>query len=159
MSVRIGYGEDIHLLVEGRDLILAGVKLPFEKGLLGHSDADVVYHAIADCLLGSVAEGDIGVHFRTDDPKCEGMDSSIIAKFAINKVKEHGYRLSNIDVSIICEKPHLMKHIPAMRENVAKTLECGVEDVSVKAMTNEGLGEIGEGKAIKAIAVAVVTKE
>ena len=152
MSYRIGHGEDIHALVEGRKLILGGVNIPFEKGLLGHSDADVVYHALSDALLGAIAGGDIGQLFPTNDPLYDNLDSSII-------VKEKGYKINNVDISIAAEKPHLMKYLDEMRENIAKLLETSIENVSLKAMTNEGFDAVGEGKAIRATAIALIEKE
>ena len=159
MMFRIGYGEDIHALVEDRKLILGGVHIPFEKGLLGHSDADVVYHALSDALLGTIAAGDIGQHFPTNDKRYDDIDSSIIVKKCFSLVKEQGYEINNVDISIGCEKPHLMKHLPKMKENIAKLLETGIENVSIKAMTNEGFDAVGEGKAIKAIALVMIRKE
>ncbi len=157
--MRIGYGEDIHALVEGRKLILGGVHIPFEKGLLGHSDADVVYHALSDALLGTIAAGDIGQLFPTNDKRYDDFDSSIIVKKCFSLVKEQGYEINNVDISIGCEKPHLMKLLPEMRSNIAKLIETDVTNVSIKAMTNEGFDAVGEGKAIKAIAVVMIRKE
>lgn len=159
MMFRIGYGEDIHALVEGRKLILGGVHIPFEKGLLGHSDADVVYHALSDALLGTIAAGDIGQLFPTNDKRYDDIDSSIIVKKCFSLVKEQGYEINNVDISIGCEKPHLMKLLPEMRGNIAKLLETDVANISIKAMTNEGSDAVGEGKAIKAIAVVMIRKE
>ena len=159
MNIRIGYGEDIHALVKGRELILGGVHIPFEKGLLGHSDADVLYHAISDAILGSLALGDIGKIFPPSDPKTEGIDSGIILEKCFSMIREQGYRISNLDSSICCETPHLSKYISIMRKNIAKILEIPFEDVSVKAMTNEGFDALGEGKAIKAIATVLIYKE
>ena len=157
--IRIGFGEDIHRLAEGRPLILAGVHLPYEKGLLGHSDADVVYHAVSDALLGSLALGDIGQHFPDNEERTEGMDSSEIVKYCYRLIKEKGYGLGNIDVAICCEKPKLAPHILDMRRNLAVLLEADLEQVSVKAMTNEKLDAVGEGKAIRATAVVLIQKE
>lgn len=159
MSYRIGHGEDIHALVEGRKLILGGVNIPFEKGLLGHSDADVVYHALSDALLGAIAGGDIGQLFPTNDPLYDNLDSSIIVKECYRLVKEKGYKINNVDISIAAEKPHLMKYLDEMRENIAKLLETSIENVSLKAMTNEGFDAVGEGKAIRATAIALIEKE
>ena len=159
MSYRIGHGEDIHALVEGRKLILGGVTIPFEKGLLGHSDADVVYHALSDALLGATAGGDIGQLFPTNDPLYDNLDSSIIVKECYRLVKAKGYKISNVDISIAAEKPHLMKFLGEMRENIAKLLETSIENVSLKAMTNEGFDAVGEGKAIRATAIALIEKE
>ena len=160
MSYRIGHGEDIHALVEGRKLILGGVTIPFEKGLLlGHSDADVVYHALSDALLGAIAGGDIGQLFPTNDPLYDNLDSSIIVKECYRLVKAKGYKINNVDISIAAEKPHLMKYLGEMRENIAKLLETSIENVSLKAMTNEGFDAVGEGKAIRATAIALIEKE
>ena len=159
MSFRIGHGEDIHALVEGRKLILGGVNIPFEKGLLGHSDADVVYHALSDALLGAIAGGDIGQLFPTNDPLYDNLDSSIIVKECYRLVKEKGYKINNVDISIAAEKPHLMKYLDEMRNNIAKLLETSIENVSLKAMTNEGFDAVGEGKAIRATAIALIEKE
>ena len=159
MSYRIGHGEDIHALVEGRKLSLGGVNSPFEKGLLGHSDADVVYHALSDALLGAIAGGDIGQLFPTNDPLYDNLDSSIIVKECYRLVKEKGYKINNVDISIAAEKPHLMKHLDEMRKNIAELLETSIENVSLKAMTNEGFDAVGEGKAIRATAIALIEKE
>lgn len=155
-NYRIGYGEDIHRLVEKRDLILAGVKIPFEKGLLGHSDADVVFHAVSDALLGALALGDIGKYFPTHDRKWENADSSTIVQGVMTMIEEKGYQVHNIDISISCEKPLLSPYIGTMKQNLAELLKVDVGDVSVKAMTNEGLDAVGEGKAIRASAVVLL---
>ncbi len=157
--MRIGYGEDIHVLVKGRKLILGGVDIPFEFGLDGHSDADVVYHALSDALLGSLALGDIGKYFPPSDESITGIASNIIVKTCFQKIKDKGYKIGNVDLSIVAEKPHLAKYIDAMRENIASLLETPIDNVSVKAMTNEKLDAIGEGRAIKAIAVVLIEKE
>lgn len=157
--MRIGYGEDIHALVKGRNLLLGGVKIPYELGLEGHSDADVVYHALSDALLGSVAEGDIGKLFPPSDPSIEGIASDRIVKACYQKVKEHGFHVVNVDLSISAEKPHLAEYLPEMRENVARLLETNLSNVSIKAMTNEGFDAVGEGKAIRAVAVLLIEKE
>lgn len=159
LLTRIGFGEDIHRLVEGRPLILAGVHLPYEKGLLGHSDADVVYHAVSDALLGSLALGDIGQHFPDNEERTEGMDSSEIVRYCYRLVKEKGYEVANIDVAICCEKPKLAPHILSMRKNLAALLAADLDQISVKAMTNEKLDAVGEGKAIRATAVILIQKE
>lgn len=157
--MRIGYGEDIHALVAGRKLILAGVKIPYEYGLLGHSDADVVYHALSDALLGSFALGDIGKYFPPSDPTIKGISSDKILSFCYAKVEEKGYKISNIDICISAEKPHLAKYIDEMRKNIAKITRTSIENVSIKAMTNEGFDAVGEGKAIRATAVVLIDKE
>lgn len=155
-DIRIGYGEDIHQLVEGRTLILSGVTIPFAKGLLGHSDADVVYHALSDALLGALALGDIGKYFPTHDRKWENADSATIVAGVMEMVKEKGYGVGNVDVSIICEKPQLAPYIGSMRSNIANLLGIEQDCVSVKAMTNEGMDAIGKGEAIKAVCVALL---
>lgn len=157
--MRIGYGEDIHPLVKGRDLILAGVKIPFEFGLDGHSDADVVYHSISDALLGSLALGDIGKLFPPSDDSIKGIDSSLIVKECYRRVKEMGYRIVNLDVSISAERPKLARYTVSMRFNIANLLETSIDNVSVKAMTNEGFDATGEGKAIRATTVLIIEKE
>jgi 2-C-methyl-D-erythritol 2,4-cyclodiphosphate synthase len=156
---RIGYGEDIHQLVINRDLILAGVKIPYEKGLLGHSDADVVYHAASDAILGALALGDIGKYFPTHDRKWENADSATIVQGVVTMMKEANYLVNNIDISISCEKPLLAPYIGTMRQNLADLLEIDVNAVSVKAMTNEGLDAVGEGKAIRASAVVLLVSD
>jgi 2-C-methyl-D-erythritol 2,4-cyclodiphosphate synthase len=155
---RIGYGEDIHRLVEGRPLVLSGVKIPYEKGLLGHSDADVVYHAVSDALLGALALGDIGHYIPTNDPRYDNCDSSIIVSGCYSMIEEKGYEVVNVDVSVAAEKPHLQKYLLDMRANLAKLLRVSLDRVSIKAMTNEGLDAVGEGKAIRANA-SVLLKE
>lgn len=157
--MRIGYGEDIHPLVKGRDLILAGVKIPFELGLDGHSDADVVYHSVSDALLGSLALGDIGKIFPPTDDSIKGIDSSLIVKECYQRVKKMGYRIVNLDVSISAERPKLAQYIVSMRFNIANLLETSVDNVSVKAMTNEGFDATGEGRAIRATTVLLIEKE
>ncbi len=157
--LRIGYGEDIHRTKVGRPLILAGVKIPCSFGLDGHSDADVVYHAIADALLGAAAIGDIGQYFPSDSPDCEGMDSSIILKRCYSMVKVLRYRLVNIDVAISAEKPSLSTFVTDMRKNIAAALDINVENVGIQLMTNEGLDAVGEGKAIRATAVLLLERK
>lgn len=157
--MRIGYGEDIHALKSGRKLILGGVHIPYEFGLDGHSDADVVYHALSDALLGSLALGDIGKYFPPTDESIAGISSSIIVSSCYKMLQEKGYHVVNVDISILAEKPHLAEHILQMRENIAHLLQTEIENVSVKAMTNEGFDAIGAKKAIKAVAVTLIDKE
>lgn len=157
--MRIGYGEDIHALTSGRKLILGGVHIPYEFGLDGHSDADVVYHALSDALLGSLALGDIGKYFPPTDESIAGISSSIIVSSCYKMLQEKGYHVVNVDISILAEKPHLAEYILQMRENIAHLLQTEIENVSVKAMTNEGFDAIGEKKAIKAVAVTLIDKE
>jgi len=154
--MRIGHGYDVHRLVEGRKLILGGVEIPFEKGLLGHSDADVLAHAVMDAVLGAAALGDIGQHFPDNDPAYAGADSLELARHVARILSEHGYRVENIDATILCQRPKLAPHIPAMRANLAAAFDLPVDAVSVKATTEEHLGFTGEGLGIAAHAVALI---
>ncbi len=147
-KMRIGHGYDVHKLVEGRKLIMGGVEIPYEKGLLGHSDADVVLHAISDALLGALALGDIGKHFPDTDPRYAGADSLVLLGHVADMIFDHGADVENVDVTILCQRPKLAPHIPKMRENIAGALHCDVNRVSVKATTEEGLGFTGEGLGI-----------
>ena len=156
MRMRIGHGYDVHRLVEGRKLILGGVEIPFEKGLLGHSDADVLAHAVMDAVLGAAALGDIGQHFPDNDPAYAGADSLELARHVARILSEHGYRVENIDATILCQRPKLAPHIPAMRANLAAAFGLPVDAVSVKATTEEHLGFTGEGLGIAAHAVALI---
>ena len=154
--MRIGHGDDVHKLVEGRELILGGVKIPFEKGLLGHSDADVLLHAVSDSLLGAAALGDIGKHFPDTDPQYKGADSLELLRVVGEKVKEAGYKVGNIDVTMIAQRPKLKDHIPVMRENIAKVLSLDVDQVNVKATTEEHLGFTGDGSGMSCHAVCLL---
>ena len=154
--MRIGHGYDVHKLVEGRELILGGVKIPFEKGLLGHSDADVLLHAVSDSLLGAAALGDIGKHFPDTDPQYKGADSLELLRVVGEKVKEAGYKVGNIDVTMIAQRPKLKDHIPVMRENIAKVLSLDVDQVNVKATTEEHLGFTGDGSGMSCHAVCLL---
>lgn len=154
--MRIGHGYDVHKLVEGRDLILGGVKIPFEKGLLGHSDADVLLHAVSDSLLGAAALGDIGVHFPDTDPAYKGADSLELLRIVGQKVKKAGYQVSNIDVTMIAQRPRLKDHIPAMRANIARVLCLDVSQVNVKATTEEHFGFTGDGSGMSCHAVCLL---
>ena len=154
--MRIGTGYDVHRLVEGRDLILGGVKIPWEKGLKGHSDADVIVHAIMDALLGAAALGDIGQHFPDTDPRYEGISSIALLKEVGALLEEHNYVIENIDSTIIAQKPKLMPHLAQMRQNVAQALNLRVDQVSIKATTEEGLGFTGSGEGIAAQAVCLL---
>ena len=151
--MRIGHGYDVHKLVEGRDLILGGVKIEHKLGLLGHSDADVLLHAVSDALLGAAGLGDIGRHFPDTDPKYKGADSLKLLENVVEKITAEGYRVSNIDVTMIAQKPKLLPHIPKMRENIAKAVGVDVKRVNVKATTEEKLGFTGteEGMACHAV--------
>jgi len=154
--MRIGHGYDVHKLVEGRDLILGGVNIPYEKGLLGHSDADVLLHAVSDSLLGAAALGDIGVHFPDTDPAYKGADSLKLLEIVGEKVRTAGFKVSNIDVTMIAQRPKLKDHIPAMRRNIARTLELEISQVNVKATTEEHLGFTGDGSGMACHAVCLL---
>lgn len=158
LQYRIGIGEDIHALAEGRKLIIGGVIIPYELGLLGNSDADIVYHAVSDALLGALALGDIGHYFPPEDKSLDMMDSSIIVRKCLELIKEKGYRVNNIDVSISAERPKLKNYLPEMRKNLAKNLEIAESEVSIKAMTNEGFDAVGEKKAMRATAIVLLYK-
>lgn len=155
-KMRIGHGYDVHRLVEGRRLILGGVEIPFEKGLLGHSDADVLTHAVMDAVLGAAALGDIGQHFPDNDSAYAGADSLKLAQHVARILSEHGYGIGNIDATLLCQRPKLAPHIPAMRANLAEAFGLPVDAVSVKATTEEHLGFTGEGLGIAAHAVALI---
>lgn len=156
--MRIGHGYDVHRLVEGRKLILGGVDIPHETGLLGHSDADVLTHAIMDSLLGAAAEGDIGQHFPDTDERYKGADSLVLASHVTALIKQKGYEISNIDATVIAQRPKLMKYIPEMRKKIAAALEIDIDKINVKATTEEGLGFTGSGEAISAHAVTLIYK-
>ena len=156
--MRIGHGYDVHRLVENRKLILGGVEIAHEKGLLGHSDADVLAHAISDALLGALAKGDIGHLFPDNDPKYEGADSLWLMSQIVPIIESEGYKISNIDSTVIAQAPKLAPHIEKMRENIAKTLGIPTSSVSVKATTEEGLGFSGEKLGIAAHAVCLLEK-
>lgn len=155
-SSRIGIGYDIHRLVEGRKLVLGGVEIPFEKGLLGHSDADVLTHAICDALLGAVALGDIGAHFPDTDPRWKGASSLEFLARVVELVTAKGFRVGNIDATVMAEKPKLRPHIRAIRETLASVLRIEVDQVNVKAKTSEGLGSVGRNEAMAAQAVVLI---
>lgn len=154
--MRIGHGYDVHRLVEGRRLIMGGVDIPWEKGLLGHSDADVLLHAIADAILGAIGEGDIGRHFPDTDPRYKGADSLKLLEHVGNLAREKGYRLGNVDATIVAQRPKMAPHIPLMRENIARVLAAEADRVNVKATTTEELGFCGRGEGIAAHAVALM---
>lgn len=155
--MRIGTGYDVHKLVEGRALILGGVTIPYELGLDGHSDADVIVHAIMDALLGAAALGDIGQHFPDTDPHYKGADSIRLLQEVGHILATHGYRIENIDSTIIAQRPKLMSYLPQMRQNVAAALQLSVDQVSIKATTEEHLGFTGRGEGISAQAVALLS--
>ena len=154
--MRIGHGYDVHRLVEGRDLILGGVKLDYPMGLDGHSDADVLLHAVSDALLGAAGLGDIGLHFPDTDPRYKGADSLRLLEVVGEKVKERGFRVGNIDVTMIAQKPKLRPHIPAMQENIAKALGVDPSRVNVKATTEERLGFTGRQEGVSCHAVCLL---
>jgi len=155
--MRIGIGYDIHKLVENRKLILGGVEIPSKLGLLGHSDADVLVHAICDAILGAAAMGDIGQHFPDTDDRFKGISSLILLENVKDLINDENYSIANIDTVLIAEKPKLAPFIPKIRNNIANTLDINVDQVSVKATTNEGIGELGQCKAIAAEAVVILS--
>ena len=156
--MRVGFGYDVHPFVSGRPLILGGIKIPYLFGLKGHSDADVLIHAICDALLGAVAEGDIGRHFPDTDPQYRDIKSTILLKKVLTKVREKGFRPVNIDATIVAQKPTLSEIIPRMVKEIAEVLEMEAESVNIKATTTEGLGFTGREEGIAAYAVALVEK-
>lgn len=155
-NIRIGHGYDVHRLVPNRALILGGVTIPYEKGLLGHSDADVLLHAICDALLGALALGDIGKHFPDSDEQFKGIDSRILLLNTAKLIREKGWQIGNIDATVIAQAPRLSPYIEEMRENIATTLDLPLDTVSIKATTEEGLGFTGEGLGIAAHAVCLL---
>lgn len=157
MKFRIGEGWDIHALVAGRKLILGGVEVPFHLGLLGHSDADVLMHAITDALLGAAGMGDIGTHFPDTDARFKGADSAVLLAEAARRVREKGYAIGNVDSTVIAQAPKLMPHMVAMRANLAKALGVAIDQVNVKAKTAEKLGPVGIGQAMEARAIVLLT--
>ena len=156
LNFRTGIGYDIHRLEENRDLIIGGIKIPYEKGLLGHSDADVLVHAIIDALLGALALPDIGTLFPDTDPKYKGADSIELLKQVYSMIKEKGYRINNLDSNIIAQAPKMMPYITEMKKVLSSVLELDIEDISIKAKTKEHLDSVGEKKAIEANAVVTV---
>ena len=158
VTLRIGEGWDIHRLVADRPLIIGGVRIPYERGLLGHSDADVLLHAITDALLGAAALGDIGQHFPDTDAQFKGADSTVLLAEAMRSVAAAGYQIGNIDSTVIAQAPRLMPWLPAMRKVIAQALNCAVEQVNVKAKTAEKMGPVGEGLAIEARAIVLLQR-
>lgn len=156
--MRIGMGYDVHKLVENRHLILGGVNIPYEKGLLGHSDADVLLHAIMDSLLGATALGDIGKHFPDTDPKYKGISSIDLLKEVGLLIQSNGYSINNIDSTIIAQAPKMAPHIETMRKNIASALNISIDKINVKATTEEGLGFTGSGQGISSQSICLVTK-
>ena len=158
MKMRIGEGWDIHALVEGRKLILGGVEIPHSKGLLGHSDADALLHAITDALLGAAAMGDIGTHFPDTDARFKGANSGALLTEAARRVREKGFEISNVDSTVIAQAPKLAPHIAAMRARIAQVLGVDIDQINVKAKTAEKMGPVGEGLAMEARAVVLLTQ-
>lgn len=156
MKVRIGNGFDVHALVSGRELILGGVTIAHPRGLAGHSDADVLLHALADAILGALALGDIGRHFPDSDARWKDADSRVLLRHVAGLAAAAGYRIGNVDVTVIAQAPRLAPHVPAMRANIAEDLACGADRVSVKATTTEHLGFTGRGEGIAALATALL---
>jgi 2-C-methyl-D-erythritol 2,4-cyclodiphosphate synthase len=159
MPFRIGEGWDVHALVAGRKLILGGVEIPHTMGLLGHSDADALLHAITDALLGAAALGDIGTHFSDTDPQFKGADSMVLLVEALRRVAAIGYRIGNIDSTIIAQAPKMMPHIPAMRARIASGLGLELDQINIKAKTAEKMGPVGLGQSIEARAVVLLYKK
>lgn len=156
MIPRIGHGYDVHRLVEGRKLMLGGVEIPFERGLLGHSDADVLLHALADALLGAAAMGDIGHLFPDTDPQYAGADSRVLLRRVVEVLGEAGYRVGNVDATLIAQRPKVAPYVQQMRENIAADLQVPLDCVNVKATTEEKLGFTGSGDGMSAHAVAII---
>jgi len=158
MDYRVGFSKDIHRLVENRKLIIAGVEIPYHLGELAHSDGDVLYHALAESILGALALGDLGKHFPDTSSETLNMDSSLIVKEVVKMMKDKGYQVNNVDIFVSLEKPKLKDYIELMRKNVATLLEVNVDQVSIKAGTNEGGGEVGKGEAIEATSMIMLKK-
>ena len=148
--MRIGHGYDVHKLVEGRDLIIGGVKIPYEKGLLGHSDADVLLHAVSDSLLGACALGDIGGMFPDNDPQFLDADSLVLLRKVFERIRDNGYKVINVDATVIAQRPKMKPYIPEMRMNIAAALSTSIDNISVKATTEEEMGFTGRGEGISA---------
>lgn len=157
--MRIGHGYDVHKLVEGRDLIIGGVKIPYEKGLLGHSDADVLLHAVSDSLLGAAAMGDIGGMFPDNDPQFLDADSLVLLRSVFQRLRDNGYKVVNVDATVIAQKPKMKAYIPEMRMNIAAALSTDIDNISVKATTEEEMGFTGRGEGISAHSVCLIEKE
>ena len=156
--MRIGHGYDVHKLVEGRDLIVGGVKIPYEKGLLGHSDADVLLHAVSDSLLGAAAMGDIGGMFPDNDPQFLDADSLVLLRRVFERLRESGYKVINVDATIIAQRPKMKPYIPEMRMNIGAALSTSIDNISVKATTEEEMGFTGRGEGISAHCVCLIDK-
>lgn len=156
--MRIGFGFDVHQLVEGRDFWLGGIKIPADKGILGHSDADVLLHAICDAILGSLASGDIGKHFPDTDTTFKGIDSKILLSKVMELISNKGYKIGNIDTTVVCQQPKIMPYANEMRNCIAQICNITVDDISIKATTNETMGFIGREEGIVAYAVVLLLK-
>ncbi len=156
--IRVGFGFDVHQLVEGRELWLGGVQIPHSVGALGHSDADVLLHAVCDALLGAVALGDIGKHFPDTDQRWKGADSKVLLKAVVELLDERGWTVGNVDASLVLERPKIMSHVPAMQRIIAELLRVGEDAVSIKATTNERMGYVGREEGVCAYAVALVQR-
>lgn len=159
VNIRVGFGYDVHPLGEGRELWLGGIKLQFDKGCVGHSDADVLLHAICDALLGAANMRDIGFHFPNTDPKFSGADSKLLLKEVVRLIKEKGYKVGNIDATLSLEAPKINPHITKMQEVLAPIMEITIDDVSIKATTNEKLGYVGREEGVNAFAVALIYRD
>ena len=157
-DIRVGHGYDVHRFAEGRKLVIGGVEIEYEMGLLGHSDADVLLHAISDALLGAAGLGDIGKHFPDTDPKYKGIDSRVLLRYTVELINQKGYSVSNLDCTVVAQKPKLAPHIEQMKQNIAADLKVDSERINVKATTEEGLGFTGELLGISAHAVALIVK-
>jgi 2-C-methyl-D-erythritol 2,4-cyclodiphosphate synthase len=155
---RVGIGNDIHRLVEGRKLMLGGIEVPFDRGLLGHSDGDSLTHAICDALIGAAGLGDIGTHFSDKDPQYAGVDSLILLSRVCSLLNERNFKIQNIDATILAERPKMMPHIPAMRSRLAEAIGIDESQINLKAKTNEGLDAVGRGEAIAAQAIALISQ-
>ena len=156
--MKIGHGYDVHRLVEGRELIVGGVHIPYEKGLLGHSDADVLLHAVSDALLGAAAMGDIGGMFPDNDPEYLGADSLVLLRQVFQRLRDNGYSVINVDCTVIAQKPKMKPYIPEMRMNIAAALSTDADNISVKATTEEEMGFTGRGEGISAHCVCLIDK-
>ncbi len=159
MNIKVGSGYDVHKLVTERKLILGGVEIPFELGLLGHSDADVLLHAIADALLGALALGDIGLHFPDTDEANKDLDSKILLAKVYDLIRENGYKLNNLDATIVMQRPKLRPHIKMMRKNISAILDSPIENISIKATTSERLGFVGREEGVEVFATVLLIKD
>jgi 2-C-methyl-D-erythritol 2,4-cyclodiphosphate synthase len=159
MNIRIGNGFDVHALVAGRKLILGGVEIPWDRGLAGHSDADVLLHAVCDAILGALALGDLGAHFPDTDPRWEDADSRMLLRHVVSLAIDRGWRIGNVDATLIAQAPKLAPYVTAMRANLAADLGCDLGDVSVKATTTERLGFAGRGEGIAGLATVLLTRK